>query len=63
MTTEILKDKKCPKCADPDGLFVCTYVGAVNCSTCHEFIRPLTKEEAERAVRKIENFFEKKRRT
>jgi len=42
----ILKDKTCPKCGDPDGLFVCDKVGAVNCSGCHEFIRVLTKEES-----------------
>lgn len=57
---EILEDKTCPKCGDPDGLFVCELVGAVNCQNCHEYIRPLTKEEAERVVRKIPELLRKK---
>jgi uncharacterized Zn finger protein (UPF0148 family) len=48
---EVLKDKTCPKCGCPDGLFICDTVGAVNCSDCMQFIRLLSKEEAEQHLK------------
>ena len=42
---KILKDKTCPKCGEPDALTICATIGAVNCSCCMKFIRPLIKKE------------------
>jgi uncharacterized Zn finger protein (UPF0148 family) len=48
---EILKNKTCPKCGCPDGLFICNTVGAVNCSDCMQFIRLLSREETEKHLK------------
>lgn len=51
----ILKNRTCPKCGCPDGLFICSTVGGVNCSDCMQFIRLLSKKEVKEWKKKKEN--------
>ena len=45
-------EKECPKCGAVGSLFICSF-GAVNCSTCMEFIRKVKGEEIKIAHEKF----------
>ena len=44
MSLKSITNEPCPKCHKKGSLFVCS-MGAVNCSNCCEYIRPLTADE------------------